>query len=176
MASKRGAGKPPIKARGKAGRPVPGPPIVPQPTRPLDGLSDAEIVLTNAQRIANIAIDKLGEDVVILDMREFCTFTDYFVIASGRNTRQVKGMFDEILEKLKQESRWIARAVAGEREADWIVIDFIDVVVHLLTPEQREFYRLEELWGDVPRVEIELEPDESPAGIAADDDAAAADT
>jgi ribosome-associated protein len=57
--------------------------------------------------------------------------------------------------KLKQEERLIARGIAGEREADWIVIDYVDIVVHVFTPEQRSFYRLEDLWADVPRVEVD---------------------
>lgn len=148
--AERGAGKPPLKARGKAARPVPRPvlPEVPAASEPVD-------MLRIAQRIAGIAVDKLAEDVLILDMREFCSFADYFVIASGRNARQVKGVADEMIVKLKQESRLIPRAIAGEREADWIVIDYIDVVVHAFTPEQRAFYRLEDLWSDVPRVELD---------------------
>lgn len=117
-------------------------------------VSEAD-VLRYAQRIAAIAYDKLAEDVLLLDMREFCSFTDYFLIATGRNTRQVKGIFDEVMVKLKQESRLIPRGIAGEREADWIVIDYIDIVVHVMTPEQRSFYRLEELWDDVPRVALD---------------------
>lgn len=112
-------------------------------------------VLAQAQRIAAVALDKLAEDVVILDMREMCSFTDYFVIATGRNTRLVKAIHDEILLKLKQEERLIARGVAGEREADWIVIDYVDIVVHIFTPEQRSFYRLEDLWADVPRIAVD---------------------
>lgn len=112
-------------------------------------------VLAQAQRIAAVALDKLAEDVVILDMREMCSFTDYFVIATGRNTRLVKAIHDEILLKLKQEERLIARGVAGEREADWIVIDYVDIVVHIFTPEQRSFYRLEDLWADVPRIVVD---------------------
>lgn len=124
--------------------------------------------LATAQRIAAVAQDKLAEDVLLLDMSEFCSFTDAFVIASGRTTRQVKAIADEVLEKLRQEQRLFARSVAGERDADWIVIDFVDVVVHVFTPEQRQFYRLEELWSDVPRVAVEApaaapEPAPNPA-------------
>jgi ribosome-associated protein len=148
--AERGAGKPPVKARGKGARPAP------EAIQSDDYAAAQSVsVLETAQRIAAIAQDKLAEDVLILDMREFCSFTDYFVIASGRNARQVKGIFDETLVKLKQESRLIPRAIAGEREADWIVIDYIDVVVHVFTPEQRAYYRLEELWSDVPRVELD---------------------
>jgi ribosome-associated protein len=111
--------------------------------------------IEQARRIAAIAQDKLAEDVVILDMRPVCVFTDFFVIASGRNTRQTKAIFDEILEQLKHDNRLIPRATDGEREADWIVADYLDVVVHVFTPETRAFYRLEDLWGDVPNVELE---------------------
>lgn len=117
--------------------------------------ADSVNAFPTARRIAAIAQDKLAEDVLILDMREFCSFTDAFVIASGRNPRQVKSIVDEVLEKMRQEQRLIARSVAGERDADWIVVDFVDVVVHVFTPEQRQYYRLEELWSDVPRVELD---------------------
>ena len=111
--------------------------------------------IEQARRIAGIAQDKLAEEVVILDMRPVCVFTDFFVIASGRNPRQVKAVWDEIHERLKGEARLIPRAVDGEREATWIVADYLDVVLHVFTPEQRGYYRLEDLWGDVPNVELE---------------------
>ena len=105
-----------------------------------------------ARRIAEIANDKLAEDIAILDMTGVSSFTDFFIICSGRNARQTKGIYEEIYHRLKQESRLTPRAIAGEREAEWIVIDYVDVVVHVFTPELRSFYRLEDLWGDVPRV------------------------
>jgi ribosome-associated protein len=111
--------------------------------------------LEQARRIAGIAQDKLADDVVILDMRPACVFTDFFVIASGRNTRQVKSIWDEVHERLKQEDRLIPRAVDGARESTWIVADYLDVVLHVFTPEAREYYRLEELWDDVPQETVE---------------------
>jgi ribosome-associated protein len=111
--------------------------------------------IEQARRIAAIAQDKLAEDVVILDMRPVCVFTDFFVVASGRNTRQTKAIFGAIHEQLKHDHRLIPRAIDGERESDWIVADYLDVVVHVFTPETRAFYRLEDLWGDVPNVELE---------------------
>ena len=111
--------------------------------------------IEQARRIAAIAQDKLAEDVVILDMRPVCVFTDFFVICSGRNTRQTKGIFDEIHEQLKHDHQLIPRATDGEREAEWIVADYLDVVVHVFTPETRAYYRLEDLWGDVPNVELD---------------------
>jgi ribosome-associated protein len=110
--------------------------------------------LEQARRIAAIAQDKLAEDVVILDMRPACAYTDFFVVASGRNDRQTKAIWDEIRERLKQDDRQIARSVDGEREGKWIVADYLDVVLHVFTPETRAYYRLEELWGDLPSVDV----------------------
>ena len=111
--------------------------------------------LEQARRIAALAQEKLAEDVVILDMRPVCTFTDYFVVATGRNPRQTAAIWDEVREQLKRESRLIPASVDGTREGAWIVADYVDVVLHVFTPEARAFYRLEELWGDVPAVELE---------------------
>jgi ribosome-associated protein len=111
--------------------------------------------LEQARRIAGIAQDKLADDVVILDMRPVCVFTDFFVVCSGRNPRQVKSIWDEVHARLKQDERLLPRAVDGERESTWIVADYLDVVLHVFTPDQRAYYRLEDLWGDVPNVELE---------------------
>jgi len=108
-----------------------------------------------ARRIAALAQEKLAEDVVILDMRSECTFTDYFVIATGRNARQTAAIWDEVHEKLKQEGRHIPRTVDGVREGTWILADYLDVVLHVFTPESREYYKLEELWADLPAVELD---------------------
>ena len=88
-------------------------------------------------------------------MRGVCDFTDFFVIATGRNSRQTKAIYDEVAGTLKTEQRLLPRSTAGVREAHWIVADYLDVVLHLFTPETRGFYRLEELWSDVPSVELE---------------------
>jgi ribosome-associated protein len=111
--------------------------------------------LEQARRIAALASEKLAEDVVILDMRPVCVYTDFFVLSTGRNARQTKAIYDEVHQQLKQESRLLPRAVDGEREAEWIIADYLDVVLHVFTPETREYYRLEDLWGDVPAVELE---------------------
>ena len=87
-------------------------------------------------------------------MRPVCTFTDFFVIATGRNPRQTAAIWDEVHGRLKQEGRLIPRSVDGVREGNWIVADYLDVVLHVFTPDERAFYRLEELWGDVPEVEL----------------------
>ncbi len=87
-------------------------------------------------------------------MRGVCDFTDFFVIASGRNARQTKAIYDEVSGVLKKEHGLLPRSSAGANEATWIVADYLDVVLHLFTPETRGFYRLEELWSDVPSVEL----------------------
>jgi ribosome-associated protein len=87
-------------------------------------------------------------------MRPVCTFTDYFVIATGRNPRQTAAIWDEVHTALKQESRLIPRSVDGVREGAWIVADYLDVVLHVFTPDARGYYRLEDLWSDVPAVDV----------------------
>jgi ribosome-associated protein len=110
--------------------------------------------LDQARRIAGLAQQKLARDIVILDMRPVCTYTDYFVLCTGQNQRQVKAILGEVRERLKKDDRALPRFLDGEREGTWIVADYLDVVLHVFTPEMRSFYRLEELWGDVPLVDV----------------------
>ena len=88
-------------------------------------------------------------------MRPVCTYTDYFVICTGQNPRQTKAIYDEVHTVLKAESRTLPVSVDGADEARWIVADYLDVVLHVFTPEAREYYALEDLWGDVPSVSVE---------------------
>ena len=88
-------------------------------------------------------------------MRPVCSYTDYFVVCTGQNPRQGKAIYDEVHERLKREHRLLPQSVAGVREARWIVADYLDVVLHVFTPDARRFYRLEELWGDVPTLDLE---------------------
>ena len=104
-----------------------------------------------ARRIAALAQEKLAKDVVILDMQRVCSYTDYFVVCTGANARQTKSIWDEVHGRLKVEQGLLPRSAAGEKEATWIVADYLDVVLHVFTPEARSFYRLEDLWGDVPQ-------------------------
>ena len=119
------------------------------------GYTESLSSLDTARRIAALAGEKLADDIVILDMRPVCVYTDFFVLATGRNARQTGAIFDEVREKLKGESKLIPRAVDGQREGDWIIADYLDVVLHVFTPETRAYYRLEDLWGDVPAVDVE---------------------
>ena len=88
-------------------------------------------------------------------MRPVCVFTDFFVICSGNNPRQTKAIFDEVYGRMKSEERAIPQSVDGAVEANWIVVDYLDVVVHIFTPETRAYYRLEDLWSDVPSETVE---------------------
>jgi ribosome-associated protein len=92
---------------------------------------------------------------VIRDMRPVCTYTDFFVICTGRNSRQTVAIWDEVHAKLKHEERLLPKSVDGAREGTWIVADYVDVVLHVFTPETRTYYRLDDLWSDVPSIETE---------------------
>jgi ribosome-associated protein len=105
-----------------------------------------------ARDIAGYAADKKAHDIVVLAMGDAVSYTDFFVIVTGANPRQTRAISDAILENLRARRR--PARVEGAREAEWVLLDFIDVVVHVFTPAARDFYRLETLWGDVPRLEV----------------------
>jgi ribosome-associated protein len=101
--------------------------------------------------IAEYASDVKAIDLVELDLREVLGYTDYFVISSGNTDRQTKAIHDRVHEGLKKEHGILPRRVEGLAEGRWILMDYLDVVVHVFTPDAREFYRLEQLWGEAPR-------------------------
>jgi ribosome-associated protein len=101
--------------------------------------------------IAAHAADRKAIDIVALDLREVAGYTDFFVICSGNTDRQAKAIHDAIHQGLKRSDGLLPRRVEGLSEARWVLMDYLDVVVHIFTPETRDFYRLESLWGDVPR-------------------------
>ncbi len=103
-----------------------------------------------AEAIAAQAADRKAIDVVELDVRGVVGYTDFFLVCSGNTARQVKAIHDGIHQTLKDGHRILPRRVEGVREATWILMDYLDVVVHIFTPEARDFYRLEQLWGEVP--------------------------
>lgn len=110
--------------------------------------------------IAEYALDKKAQDVVELDLRGVSGFTDAFVLCTGTSDRQVKAIHDGIHYGLKKEHGLLPRRVEGLTESRWVLMDYLDVVVHVFTPEARDFYRLEALWGDVPRRVFEAGPEE----------------
>ena len=86
-------------------------------------------------------------------MRPVCIYTDFFVVCSGQNPRQTKAIHDEVYGRLKRDHRILPHSVEGAAEGTWIVVDYLDVVLHVFTPQTREYYGLEELWDDVPSIE-----------------------
>jgi ribosome-associated protein len=100
--------------------------------------------------IARYAADKKAGELVELDLRGVLGYTDWFVICTGNTERQTKAIHDGILEGLKHDHKLLPRRVEGVASADWILMDYLDVVVHIFTPATREFYRLEQLWGEAP--------------------------
>ena len=113
-----------------------------------------------------LAADKKAHEPVVLDMAEAVGYTDYFVIVSGASTRQARAIADSVVGGLRTAGARPART-EGERDAEWILLDYLDLVVHVFTPGARDFYRLEALWRDVPRVTVGVDsPDESAASSA----------
>ncbi|MEA2270111.1 MAG: ribosome-associated protein [Solirubrobacteraceae bacterium] len=110
-----------------------------------------------ATTIAALAADKKAQDIVALDLRGVAGYTDFFVIASGNTDRQTKAIHDAIHLGLKKHEGLLPRRVEGLGESRWVLMDYLDVVVHVFTPETRDFYRLEALWGDVPRRDFDPE-------------------
>ncbi len=103
-----------------------------------------------ARAAAQAAYDKKGEDVQVLDLTELSDVCDYFVLATGTNNRQVDSIVDEIEEKVAESCGEHPFSIEGREQKTWMLMDYGSVVVHVFTPEAREFYRLEKLWGDAP--------------------------
>jgi ribosome-associated protein len=103
-----------------------------------------------AREIVEYAADRKAIDIVQLDLRAMIGYTDYFVICSGRTERQTKAIHDAIHEGLKSAHRRLPQRVEGLPGARWILMDYLDVVVHVFVPDIREYYRLEQLWGEAP--------------------------
>jgi ribosome-associated protein len=123
----------------------------------MQGLSAEE----KAAYTSRIVADKKAMDVVMLDMREASSITDYFLICSGGSERQVQAIADALDEQLTR-SGIESLGVEGYREGRWILMDYGDVIVHVFSQETREFYDLERLWANAPKIEVTREV----AGVA----------
>lgn len=110
-------------------------------------LSGAEL----AAAAAGYASDTKAIDMIELDLRGVLGYTDYFVICSGNTERQVKAVHDRIHEGMKREHGILPRRVEGLSESRWVLMDYLDAIVHIFTPDARDYYRLEHLWGEAPR-------------------------
>jgi len=114
------------------------------------------------QAAVRAASAKKAEKIMVLDLRHTSAFTDVFVVCTGQNARQVKAIVDSVEEALKTLGQR-AVAVEGYRGSEWVLVDYFDFVVHVFTPETREFYALERLWGSAIRVDVSDEPAARPA-------------
>jgi ribosome-associated protein len=108
-------------------------------------------------RAVRAALDKKASDVVVLDLRSTPAFTDHFVLCSGQNPRQVKAIADAIEDAMRA-AKVRPSHIEGYDRAEWILMDFFTFIVHVFSPQTREFYSLERLWGDAERIEISDEP------------------
>lgn len=104
---------------------------------------------------AEAASSKKADRVVILDVSQLLVITDHFLVCSGRNDRQVRTIADEVEKRLQEAHRVKPFRREGEREGRWILLDYVDFVVHVFGPEERDYYDLERLWADAPRVPFE---------------------
>jgi ribosome-associated protein len=104
---------------------------------------------------AELASNKKAEDIIVLDLRDISTFTDFFVICSATSEPHLKAIAGEIETRLKEDHRISAAAVDGFPASQWIVLDYLQVVVHVFHQDKREFYSLESLWGDAPQIDWE---------------------
>jgi ribosome-associated protein len=121
---------------------------------------DAEAL---AHRLIALADSKKAEDPAVLDMRQLVAYTDFLVIVTGRNERQARAIVDDVRVVVKRETGLLPGGVDGGGDAGWTILDYLDVVLHVFTPEARDRYRLEELWRDAPRLELTLEEPEAPS-------------
>ena len=114
-----------------------------------------------ARHLAAVADSKKAEDVVVLDMRGLVAYTDFLAICTARGERQARAIVDEVRLRVKRETGLLPGGVDGGGEAGWTILDYLDCVLHVFTPDARERYGLEELWRDAPRLELDLEAPEA---------------
>jgi ribosome-associated protein len=120
-----------------------------------------------ARHLAAIADSKKAEDVVVLDMRALVAYTDFLAICTARNERQARAIVDEVRVQVKREAGLLPGGVDGGGEAGWTILDYLDCVLHVFTPEARERYGLEDLWHEAPRLELDFDAPEAPSAASA---------
>jgi ribosome-associated protein len=120
-----------------------------------------------ARALAAIADSKKAEEVVVLDMRDLVAYTDFLAICTARNERQAKAIVDEVRLRVKRESGLLPGGVDGGGDAGWTILDYLDCVLHVFTPEARRRYGLEDLWHEAPRLQLDLEAPESSEAASA---------
>jgi ribosome-associated protein len=117
------------------------------------GTQLSKTVPAEIRQTVDAALDKKAEDLVVLDLRNLSDVTDFFVICHGTSDRQAVTIADSIEQRLHEALGIRPASVEGRRTGEWILMDYIDFVVHVFVEEKREFYRLERLWGDAPQIE-----------------------
>jgi ribosome-associated protein len=125
--------------------------------RAVDSKLGPKRLTAEVTRAVRAALDKKAIDVVVLDLRHTPAFTDFFIVCSGQNPRQVKAIADSVEESLRTAKLRPAH-VEGYDRAEWVLMDFFSFIVHVFSPSTRQFYGLERLWGDAKRIEIRDEP------------------
>ena len=126
-----------------------------------------------ARLCAQYAADKKAADIVLLDLRGISPVTDFFVIGTATSNPQLRAVRDEIVERLRDEHGLKPLGGDGNYESQWLIVNYPNVLVHVLSPEKRDFYRLEELWGDAPRLPLTEEAEVPVSGQSAGKAAAA---
>lgn len=120
-----------------------------------------------ARHLAAIADSKKAEDVVVLDMRGLVAYTDFLAICTARNERQARAIVDEVRLRVKRDAGLLPGGVDGGGEAGWTILDYLDCVLHVFTPEARERYGLEDLWHEAPRLELDFDAPEASSAASA---------
>lgn len=112
-----------------------------------------------ARRLAELADSKAATEIVILDMRGLVSYTDFLTICTARNERQARAIADEAKLRLKEEQKLLPAGSEAAEAAGWIVLDYLDCVLHVFTEEARQRYQLEDLWREAPRLEFQASQD-----------------
>ena len=120
-----------------------------------------------ARQLATIADSKKAEEVVVLDMRGLVAYTDFLAICTARSERQAKAIVDEVRLRVKRETGLLPGGVDGGGDAGWTILDYLDCVLHVFTPEARQRYALEELWHEAPRLELDFDVPEASSAASA---------
>jgi ribosome-associated protein len=119
------------------------------------------------RRLAELADSKKAEDIVVLDMRKLVSYTDFLAICTARNERQARAIVDQVRVQVKLELALLPAGVDAGGDHDWVVLDYLDCVLHVFTAEARERYQLQDLWRDAPHLELDLEVPEEPSAASA---------
>jgi ribosome-associated protein len=118
------------------------------------------------RQLAELADSKQADEIIALDMRKLVSYTDFLAICTARNERQAGAILEEVRLRVKEEHGLLPGGIEGAGDAGWIVLDYLDCVLHVFTAEERERYALEELWREAPRLELDLDSSTVPAASA----------